>query len=121
MPIYAYKCAACGREQDEFNKVDDRDNGPTCCAAAMGRRLTAAMVTVRAFESYKCPMTDQVIHSERQRRYTMEQNNVVDSRELTDTWARKKAADRQEKAELKEYMDSIPESVKQAAAETAPL
>lgn len=44
MPLYTYQCATCGRDADEFNKIADRDNGPSCCNAAMGRKLTACMV-----------------------------------------------------------------------------
>lgn len=30
MPLYAYQCEHCGRREDAFRSVDDRDNGPDC-------------------------------------------------------------------------------------------
>jgi hypothetical protein len=30
MPIYRYKCSDCDREQDEYRKIDDRDDAPFC-------------------------------------------------------------------------------------------
>lgn len=74
------------------------------------------MVTVRAFDNYLCPMTDKVIQSERARRYAMEQNNVVDSREFKDTWAKARAKRAEENAAAQKHYDALPDSVKKAAA-----
>ena len=117
MPLYSYHCATCGRDADEFSKIADRDNGPACCDAAMGRKLSAPMVMVPGGIglSYECPMTGEHVQSMRRRKYLMEQNNVVDSRELSDTWARKRAKDAADKAEAKQHYDSLPDAVKKAA------
>lgn len=72
------------------------------------------MVSVRAFENYRCAMTDQVIKSESQRRYTMEQNNVVDAREYDSQWARQRVKKAEETAEAKRYYDALPDAVKSA-------
>ncbi len=44
MPIYAYKCAACGHEKDVLQKVSDAPltDCPACGAAAFAKQLTAA-------------------------------------------------------------------------------
>jgi len=44
MPIYAYKCSACGHEKDVLQKVSDAPLGdcPACGAAAFAKQITAA-------------------------------------------------------------------------------
>jgi putative FmdB family regulatory protein len=44
MPIYAYKCAACGEQQDVMQKMADAELTvcPACGAAAFSKQLTAA-------------------------------------------------------------------------------
>ncbi|MBI5936289.1 MAG: zinc ribbon domain-containing protein [Betaproteobacteria bacterium] len=44
MPIYAYKCAACGHQEDEMQKVSDAPltTCPKCGQASYGKLLTAA-------------------------------------------------------------------------------
>ncbi len=44
MPIYAYKCAACGFEQDVMQKMSDAQLSvcPQCSKDSFGKQLTAA-------------------------------------------------------------------------------
>ena len=44
MPIYAYKCASCGNEQDVLQKVSDAPLTicPSCGQATYAKQLTAA-------------------------------------------------------------------------------
>lgn len=44
MPIYAYKCAACGHAADEMQKISDASLTvcPSCGQAAYTKQLTAA-------------------------------------------------------------------------------
>ena len=44
MPIYAYKCSACGHEKDVLQKVSDDPltQCPACGAPAFAKQLTAA-------------------------------------------------------------------------------
>lgn len=123
MPTYTAKCDDCGTVRDYVSKVDQRDNTPACCGQAMTRQLTAPMVQVPGgsdFPNYTCPMTGEVVQSMRRRQYLMDQQNVVDSRDLYDSWKAKIKRDKQEKADLKAHMDSIPQAVKDAVAATAP-
>lgn len=121
MPLYSYRCSQCGQVHDQHNTVENRANGPQCCGAATDKMLTAAMVQVPGGIgiNYECPMTGEHVQSMRRRKYLMEQNNVVDSRELSDTWARKRAKDAADKAESKQHYDSLPDAVKQAAKQAA--
>ena len=125
MPIYAFRCAACGSDQDQFARVDDRDaNPPVCCDAAMARQITAPMVAVSHLEGYQCPMTGETVTSERRRKYLMEANGVVDAREYAGKdgpWARKRAKDAAEKAEVEAEIAALPDDVKKAAGLTGPV
>ena len=49
MPIYAYKCAACGHARDVLQKVSDAPLTvcPECQAAAFTKQLTAAGFQLR--------------------------------------------------------------------------
>jgi len=122
MPIYPFHCPSCGRDQDQFARVDDRDaNPPTCCGAAMSRQITAPMVAVANLEGYQCPMTGEVVTSSRRRKYLMEANGVVDAREYAGKdgpWARKRAKDAAEKAEVEAEIAALPDEVKKAAGLT---
>jgi putative FmdB family regulatory protein len=44
MPIYAYKCAACGHRQDVLQKISDPvlTECPACRAQALEKQITAA-------------------------------------------------------------------------------
>jgi putative FmdB family regulatory protein len=44
MPIYAYKCTACGHEQDVMQKISDAalTTCPSCGQATYAKQLTAA-------------------------------------------------------------------------------
>lgn len=73
MPTYEYKCVVCGKDTTKINKVDDRrTNAPICtCGSVTKYFISTPMInSVRAarFENYKCPVTDQVVTSERQKK-----------------------------------------------------
>ena len=122
MPIYAYRCGTCGRDKDEFNRIADRDNGPECCGAPMAKRLTACMVQVPGGidVDYRCPVSGEVVQSMRKRQYIMEKNDLVDARDLQDTWKRRLAADKAEREEVAAVNNAIPDAVKKAVMATIP-
>ena len=80
----------------------------------MSKRITAPMVTVRAFENYRCPMSGEVVQSFRRRDYLMKQNNVVDAREFEGHWKRTQAKRDAERAAVKAEYDALPDAVKKA-------
>ncbi|HEY1092075.1 MAG TPA: hypothetical protein VGE47_13365 [Burkholderiaceae bacterium] len=45
----------------------------------------------------------------------MEKNDMVDARDLKDTWKRREADHHREQAELKAFNESIPEDVRKKA------
>lgn len=95
---------------------------PDCCGAAMSRKLTACMVSIPGGTDidYKCPVTGEVVQTMRKRQYIMEQNGLVDARDLQDTWKRKLASDKAEREEIAAVNNAIPDAVKQAAMATIP-
>jgi putative FmdB family regulatory protein len=100
MPIYEYRCAACGATQDAFARIDDRDtSAPHCCGQATARMLSAPMVSVPQNCEYKCPVTDQIVTSYRQRRNIMAEHNLRDANDLKPSYVieqtKKKTAARQ--------------------------
>lgn len=115
MPLYAYHCATCGRDADQFSKIADRQHGPDCCGAPMVQALTAPMVFVPGDFAYQCQITGEVVQTERKRKYIMEQHNLADARDYKDTWAKKRAKKAEEAAEAKKYYDALPDAVKKAA------
>lgn len=70
--------------------------------------------------NYRCQVTGQAVQSMRQRKYIMEKHDLVDARDMKDTWNRKLTADAAERAEVKRVNDSIPDAVKKAAMATVP-
>lgn len=93
MPLYAYKCTGCGAEQDDFNRIDDRDaNAPHCraCAVRMMRVISPVRGNVQETCHYVCPATGQGITSWRQRRNVMAENNLVDARDISNATEREK-------------------------------
>ena len=121
MPLYSYQCPTCGTEHEAMRRLAESDApGPECCGAPTVKRITAPMVSVAAFENYRCPMSGEIVQSFRQRRRLMEKHNVVDARDFESHWKRteaKRAAERQ--AAVKHY-EGVPDAVKKAAEATAP-
>jgi hypothetical protein len=85
----------------------------------MKREITAPMVSVPPSFAYKCQMSGEVVTTYRKRKELMQKHGVVDARDYSETIKKKQAERAAEKAEAKAYYDSLPESVKKAAA-TAP-
>ncbi|HNQ05302.1 MAG TPA: zinc ribbon domain-containing protein [Thiobacillaceae bacterium] len=55
MPIYAYKCADCGFEQDVMQKISDAPltDCPQCGKAHFGKQLTAAGIQLKGGGDYR--------------------------------------------------------------------
>ncbi len=55
MPIYAYRCEACGHELDALQKISDAPlvDCPACGAAALKKQLTAAAFRLKGAGWYE--------------------------------------------------------------------
>lgn len=96
MPLYTYACPKCGAVDTEFNTVQNRHAGPTCCGEVMMKEITTAQIANvlggGSFQGYKCPVTDQWVTSRQQRRNIMAEHNLVEAGDAT-----KSSRDRYEK------------------------
>jgi len=104
--LYAYQCS-CGYETEAYNKMADRHtHAPVCGKNAthgqMTIKLTAPMFTIAADCAYKCPLTNQVVTSHRQRKNIMRERNVVDARDFTTNEAIQKGFAKAEKEQEKD-------------------
>ena len=67
MPVYQFRCAKCGRLQDIYLKINDRNLGQSCdsCGGPALREVTAAFVS-GDYEAYQCPITGKEVRGRRQ-------------------------------------------------------
>lgn len=63
----------------------------------MDVKLTAGYFSIAADCAYKCPLTNRIVTSHRQRRNIMRERNVVDARDFTTTEAVQKGFAKAEK------------------------
>lgn len=83
MAIYGYLCPVCGKSQDLFNRISERDaNAPICCGIQSARQLSAPMVFVPQNCGYKCPVSDQIVTSYRQRQNIMAEHGLRDANDV---------------------------------------
>jgi len=61
MPIYAYKCASCGHQQDVLQKISEPvlTDCPACGAAALQKQVTAAGFQLKGSGWYVTDFRDQ--------------------------------------------------------------
>lgn len=114
MALYSFRCPTCGQAQDVFKRIADRDaNPPVCCGIATERQLTACMVSVPKEVRYLCPVTEQLVTSERQRRNIMAEHRLRDANDMKPAQViaakKKRTADNQA---LADQLTVLPEDLK---------
>lgn len=81
MPLYTYKCAECGKTEDAYRSMADRDHGPEC-HGPMRKIITPTMVQQvmggHAYPGYKCPVTGEFVSSRKRRREIMQEHNLIE-------------------------------------------
>lgn len=85
MPLYVYECSDCGRRYERTLKVDERyTGGPTCCHGNVKIVPQAPRFIMGAaqFEAYKCPVTDQTVTTQRQRREIMKEHDLIEQPQI---------------------------------------
>lgn len=76
MPVYQAECGKCGREEDYFASVDERNKlVPECCGQTMNRIISAAFVQ-DDIPAYVSPTTGRVIGSRTARRDDMRRSRA---------------------------------------------
>lgn len=84
MPLYAYRCPVCNAEQDEFNRIAERETGAPDCPdhGQMLPIISPVRGIVQADCHFICSATDQPVTTHRQRQNIMAEHNLIDAREL---------------------------------------
>lgn len=85
MPIYDYRCSACGEEYHNIKNAiaERRTNAPKCCdgeTSIVIRPVRDAIV--RNFEPYECPVTGQGVSTPSQRRDIMARHDLVEGGDI---------------------------------------
>lgn len=83
MPIYAYSCMACENEQEEYNQIKDRLDGPLCKKCGY-RMIFTLSFSKRRGPSYPYVDTNMdnkpvVIESLAQRKKELKKRGLQDS------------------------------------------
>lgn len=81
MPLYTYKCCVT---KDHYSTIAARHHGPDCpeCGETMRFVIVPPMVQVSSFDGYKCPITNEIVTTERQRREIMARHDLVDANDF---------------------------------------
>lgn len=107
MPIYEYHCHECGKAQDVFNRVDDRDaSAPVCCEVVTERQISAPMISIPQNCHYVCPVSGKEVTSYRQRKNIMAEHGLRECNDMPpDQIIAKK---KKQTAEIKALADQLP-------------
>lgn len=81
MPTYTYQCKTCGKIEDSFRKIADRDNNPICHGEMVRKIIPPMLQPVLGgggLQGYKCPVTDKWITSRKERKNIMAEHNLIE-------------------------------------------
>lgn len=82
MPIYTYSC--CDQITEQYRRMADRLHGPECpeCGEPMRLKIVPTMVHVPSWDRYICPVTRELVTSERQRKRIMAEHDLMDANDF---------------------------------------
>ena len=77
MPIYEYRCRACGEITDAFRSVDERDSAPPCqICGTETRKILSVSRPIGDMEPYFDDNLETYIKSKKHRRGVMKDKGV---------------------------------------------
>ena len=80
-PLYTYRCPECGKTEDAYRAIAERNNGPMC-HGPMSKIILPTMLQPilggGAMPGYQCPVTDEFITSRNRRREIMREHNLIE-------------------------------------------
>lgn len=82
--IYEYKCPSCHKTKTLKRPVEARNDPCQCgCGEGMALKISGGsgftpVLGGGGFQGYRCPVTDQWVHSKRQRRRIMDEHGLVE-------------------------------------------
>ena len=91
MPIYSYQCEVCQKQEDKYNTIDDRKNGPDCHGSmklVIGAANIQPILGGGDFPGYMCPVTDTFVSSRKQRKRIMDEHNLIETGDRGETRGR---------------------------------
>ena len=77
MPLYRIRCVECGRGDEVYRRVDDRDNLPAHCGKPMARVIVAPMVAAD-IQPYRSMIDGTWITSRSQHRDHLREHRCVE-------------------------------------------
>lgn len=81
MPIYQYRCTteACRKDQDAYNSVENRHEGPLCsCGAKTEKVISAPSYVVSDIQPYQIPGTKRWITSRKYHREFLQSKGLIE-------------------------------------------
>lgn len=73
MPIYVYRCPACGSDEDAFRHINERDDAPEHCGISMERIITPTMIQVD-IPAYQSPIDGREVRGRKARMEDLKRN-----------------------------------------------
>ena len=88
MPLYDYRCPACGEEAELYRTISDHATAPQHCGQDMVQiHKSAPFGAVQMEARYVCPATGQKITTWKQRKETFARHNLCDVSDMnSSTW-----------------------------------
>lgn len=81
MPLYTYHCDLCGKTEDAYRSMSERDNGPEChgkMRKIIVPTMIGAILGVASNPGYSCPVTGEFVTSTKRRKEIMKEHNLVE-------------------------------------------
>jgi len=113
MPLYEYQCLNCGKHQDAYRKISDRNDSPLCCGKATEKCITLPTV-LPDLPGYESPVSGKWIEGRKARIEDLRRTGCrpYEEGERKDYERSKKDFEKSEDTRLKEVMtaayDALP-------------
>lgn len=121
MPLYLYRCPACGKKRDVLKRIADLDREESCeaCETTMERQLSAPRV-IADYAGYNCPITGKWIEGRRAHEENLKRHGcrVLEAGE-TEQVSRNRAAedaklDKEIEATAEQFVETLPSDKREA-------
>jgi len=81
VPLYSYICQTCGKQEDAYRSIADRDKAPECHGVMQKIIVPPAINPILGggnWHGYECPVTGEFVTSRKRRREIMRQHNLAE-------------------------------------------
>lgn len=84
MPTYESKCNQCGKVHQYIGRISTyKEDAPMCCNTkteryfSMGSIPMIDSISARVMDSYRCPVTEQIVTNAKQKRYIEDKHDLI--------------------------------------------